>query len=303
MSHICVWKCFILNAVVRPSPFWLVVRYTCTQTIGIQLNLQLKAFIHNPLEFQWTNKWMNEWVKERKKNHVILILSQVLLWINFFKTNEINKTKKTIRHTRETRQNQCLPCTVHMIRSLLLICNSYRFCVYSTVNIICDYRVACCCCCFNFHFFLLFFKIQIRICLYKTVFFWVCVYVGGAFNIFLIVFHLVFTSVPHTCSMCSELHAHIAAIALSPFCTCSLSAPVSFSIYFVTSSHPRPRLTLAVSLSLSLYLCFLFLPYFNDFIADFKASNTDTQPYQIPHKIITIIIGTQFIYIYSIVYT
>lgn len=53
------------------------------------------------------------------------------------------------------------------------------------------------------------------------------------------------------------------------------------------------------SLSLSNFtFLFLFLPYFNEFVADFEASNTDTQPYQMPHKIIiTIIIETQFIYI------
>lgn len=146
-------------------------------------------------------------------------------------------------------------------------------------------------CCYCFQFFL---NTYARVCLNETVcglfflFSYVC---WGAFNIFFIVFHLVFTSVPHTCSM---LFGNARIHRDSFFHTIPLCLSRCLSIGFVPPSHPHScylYLSFSLSLHSSLYFSLalfhfivLFLPYFSAFVADFEASNTDTQPYQIPYQ-------------------
>lgn len=183
-----------------------------------------------------------------------------------------------------------------MNRSLLLLCSSYRLCTCPTVNIIRDCLWVFVVIVFNF------FWIYMHAC----VFFLLSYVCWGAFNIFFIVFHLVFSRAYRTLALCySEMHAYIATLSIRR--SLSVSLFFYFSICSVSPSHP---LTLALSLWLhsSFYFCLsffqfivLFLPYFSAFVADFEASNTDTQPYQIPyqnnnnnHR------NTQFIYMYIV---
>lgn len=137
-----------------------------------------------------------------------------------------------------------------MNRSLLLLCIPYRFCTCSTVNIICDCLWVFVVIVFNF-----FKYIHTRVCLNETV----CVFCSvplfgyvcwGAFNIFFIVFHLVFTSVPYTCSMLfgnARIHRDCF------FLIRSLS--VSLAVFLFAMSPPL-TLTLAISLP---FTSFLFL--------------------------------------------
>lgn len=77
-----------------------------------------------------------------------------------------------------------------------------------------------------------------------------------------------------------------------------LWVPLSPSL-LLSPSHYIP-----ISIFLSLFhFIVLFLPYFDEFVADFEASNTDTQPYQIPYQNNNNnIIETQFIYVHIVWY-
>ena len=237
---------------------------------------------------------MNEWMKNEWKNgknlNVILIWAKYFFELMFSKQTKWTRKNKTTTH--EKQQIQCLftmytwidlCCSYAVDIDSVLVRQSIiiRDCLWVLVVVV------------VFSFVLFFFHAFARI--FLTVFFFQ-LYKLGAFNIFFIVFHLVFTSVPHTCSMLfgnARIHRGL--------CFLFLFLMWSFSIYFVSPSHPlsrppSPSLSLTLQSSFSFFI-FLFLPYFNEFVADFEASNTDTQPYHIPHKII-IVIETQFIYIH-----
>lgn len=109
-------------------------------------------------------------------------------------------------------------------------------------------------------------------------------YVGGPSTSSLS-FFIWFSRACRTLALCySEMHAYIATLSFSydP----SLSHLLFFYLLWVPLS---PSLLLSRSLSLVfsfslLHFIVLFLPYFNEFVADFEASNTDTQPYHIPYQ-------------------